>query len=161
MVKTSDKKTGRYARAGRITKSGARSPDPVDAHVGTRLRMRRSLLGLSQEKLADAVGITFQQIQKYERGTNRVSASRLYQFSRILDVQVSYFFEKFSEQDACIPNYTPLSDNEQEPIMNEGITDSKETADLLRIYYSVTNNETRKDFLKTIKSMAEIIKSGH
>ena len=71
------------------------SPDEVDIHVGQRLRIRRSLLGMSQEKLAEAVGITFQQIQKYERGTNRVSAGRLFQFSRILDIPVTYFYDQF------------------------------------------------------------------
>ena len=62
------------------------TPDSVDVHVGQRLRVRRSLLGMSQEKLAEAIGLTFQQIQKYERGVNRVSAGRLFQFSKILDV---------------------------------------------------------------------------
>ena len=64
-------------------------PRPVDVHVGSRLRLRRTLLGLSQGKLGEAVGLTFQQIQKYERGANRVGASRLFEFSRILDVTVS------------------------------------------------------------------------
>ena len=64
----------------------------VDAHVGTRVRMRRTLLGLSQEKLGDALGLTFQQVQKYERGANRIGASRLFQLSLILDVPVSFFF---------------------------------------------------------------------
>src|SRR3954465_8799423 len=71
--------------------------NPVDAHVGSRVRQRRTLLGMSQEKLGQAVSLTFQQIQKYERGANRVGASRLYQLSRILDVPVSYFFEEMPE----------------------------------------------------------------
>jgi transcriptional regulator with XRE-family HTH domain len=65
---------------------------PVDAHVGSRLRLRRKLLGLNQTKLGEAVNLTFQQIQKYERGTNRMGASRLYQFAAILDVPISFFF---------------------------------------------------------------------
>ena len=68
-------------------------PDPIDVHVGSRLRMRRNMLGMSQEKLGEAVGLTFQQIQKYERGANRVGASRLYQFARVLDVPVSFFYD--------------------------------------------------------------------
>lgn len=67
------------------------SPNPVDIHVGSRVRLRRTLLGMSQEMLGDAIGLTFQQIQKYERGTNRISASRLYDLSRALDVPVSFF----------------------------------------------------------------------
>src|SRR5579872_1601759 len=68
-------------------------PNPVDAHVGTRVRMRRTLLGMSQEKLGDSLGLTFQQVQKYERGANRVGASRLFELSRVLDVPVSFFFD--------------------------------------------------------------------
>jgi transcriptional regulator with XRE-family HTH domain len=66
---------------------------PVDAHVGKRLRLRRSLMGWSQERLGNAIGLTFQQIQKYEKGTNRISCSRLYEFARLLDVPATYFFE--------------------------------------------------------------------
>src|SRR4051812_16255430 len=72
------------------------TPDPVDVHVGQRLRVRRSLMGLSQEKLAESIGLTFQQIQKYERGMNRISAGRLYQFSKILDVPVTYFYDQIT-----------------------------------------------------------------
>ena len=74
---------------------------PVDVHVGTRMRQRRTLLGMSQEKLGKAVGLTFQQIQKYERGANRMGSSRLYEFARVLDVPISYFFD---EMPAGVPN---------------------------------------------------------
>ena len=67
--------------------------NPIDVHVGSRVRMRRMLAGMSQEGLGEALGITFQQVQKYEKGTNRVSASRLQQISRVLDVPTSFFFE--------------------------------------------------------------------
>jgi transcriptional regulator with XRE-family HTH domain len=70
-----------------------KEPNATDKHVGTRIRMRRMMLGMSQSKLADAVNLTFQQIQKYEKGTNRVSASRMQQFAQILDVPVSFFFD--------------------------------------------------------------------
>src|SRR5262245_31431626 len=66
----------------------------VDVHVGARMRQRRTLLGMSQSKLGDAVGLTFQQIQKYERGTNRIGSSRLFEFAKVLDVPVSHFFEE-------------------------------------------------------------------
>jgi transcriptional regulator with XRE-family HTH domain len=68
-------------------------PDPIDKYVGARIRMRRIMLRMSQTKLGGAAGVTFQQVQKYEKGTNRVSASRLHQFAKILDVSVSFFFE--------------------------------------------------------------------
>ena len=70
-----------------------KSPNPIDIHVGTRVRMRRMMLGMSQEKLGDALGLTFQQVQKYEKGTNRIAASRLQQMSNILQVPVPFFFE--------------------------------------------------------------------
>jgi transcriptional regulator with XRE-family HTH domain len=70
-----------------------KAPNPIDKHVGSRVRMRRMMLGMSQEKLGDSLGLTFQQVQKYEKGTNRIGASRLQQISLILQVPVSFFFE--------------------------------------------------------------------
>src|SRR3954466_5068150 len=70
-----------------------KAPNPIDKHVGSRVRMRRMMLSMSQEKLGDALGLTFQQVQKYEKGTNRIGASRLQQISNILQVPVSFFFE--------------------------------------------------------------------
>ena len=69
------------------------APNPVDSHVGSRIRMRRKILGVSQEKLAESLGLTFQQVQKYERGANRVSASKLYQIAKALEAPILYFFE--------------------------------------------------------------------
>src|ERR1700693_3559843 len=68
-------------------------PSPIDIHVGSRIRLRRTLLGMSQERLGEALGLTFQQVQKYERGVNRVGASRLFDLSRVLDVPISFFFD--------------------------------------------------------------------
>ena len=72
---------------------GTGIPSPVDVHVGARLRVRRTLLGMSQTTLGDAIGVAFQQMQKYERGTNRISSSRLYALARVLDVPLQYFFD--------------------------------------------------------------------
>ncbi|GAA0580328.1 helix-turn-helix domain-containing protein [Caenispirillum bisanense] len=76
-----------------------REGHPLDRHVGRRVRLRRTLLGLTQQELGEQIGVTFQQIQKYERGTNRISASRLWEISRVLKVPVSFFFEDFREDD--------------------------------------------------------------
>ena len=73
------------------------NPNPIDVHVGTRVRLRRTLLGMSQEKLGESLGLTFQQVQKYERGANRIGASRLFDLSRVLDVPVSFFFDDMSD----------------------------------------------------------------
>lgn len=126
----------------------------MDIHVGQRIKVRRSLLGLSQEKLAESVGVTFQQIQKYERGTNRVSAGRLFELSKILDVPVNFFFEQYEKSKAghAIPG---MADNEQAAFDHSDIMTRKETTDLLRVYYSVQDENARKDIMKFIKSMAE------
>jgi transcriptional regulator with XRE-family HTH domain len=83
----------RYARQQRNTHMATKSPNPTDKHVGGRVRMRRMMLSMSQEKLGDALGLTFQQVQKYEKGTNRIGASRLQHIADILQVDVSFFFE--------------------------------------------------------------------
>src|SRR6202022_4033823 len=83
-------------------------PNPTDIHVGARVRLRRTLLGMSQEKLGNAVGLTFQQIQKYERGANRIGASRLYDMASVLDVPVQFFFDEMPAEPAA-EGYQPLS----------------------------------------------------
>ena len=132
------------------------TPNKMDVHVGQRLRVRRALLGLSQEKLAESIGLTFQQIQKYERGTNRVSAGRLFELSKVLDVPVSYFFEQYG-QDGSNNLAQGMADNDQAGFEHEDIMSRKETLDLVRTYYSVKDEAARKDIMKFIKSMADRI----
>src|SRR5581483_4327424 len=86
------------ASGGRRRRRKSEGPNPIDVHVGARVRLRRTALGMSQEKLGDAIGLTFQQVQKYERGTNRIGASRLYELSRVLEVPVSFFFEELDHE---------------------------------------------------------------
>src|SRR3954470_2230881 len=81
-----------------------RSPNPVDRHVGLRIRLRRKELGVSQERLAQAIGLTFQQVQKYERAANRVSASKLWDMARVLSTSISYFYEGLEGAEATAPN---------------------------------------------------------
>lgn len=130
------------------------TPNEMDVHVGQRIKVRRSLLGYSQEKLAEAVGITFQQIQKYERGTNRVSAGRLFELSKVLSVPVNFFFDQF-EQSKGAQISPGMADNDQEGFQHDDIMTRKETTDLLRVYYSVKDENARKDIMKFIKSMAD------
>ncbi len=134
------------------------TPDTVDVHVGNRLRVRRSLMGLSQEKLAEAIGITFQQIQKYERGVNRISAGRLFQFSKILDVPVAYFYDQIAQGSNDRGPYAAqgMADNGQEAFENDGdVMQKKETIDLVRVYYSIEDPAKRKEILRFIKTMAD------
>ncbi len=138
-------------------------PDLVDKHVGQQLRNRRSLMGLSQEKLAEAVGVTFQQVQKYERGTNRISASRLYTFSKILNVSIDFFYEGMQDLTSRAgTKASGMSDNGQEGFNStapssppENLMSKKETIDILKAYYSIENDKKRKEFLTLIKSMAK------
>lgn len=143
------------------------APNPVDVFVGQKLKARRTLMGVTQEYMAESTGITFQQVQKYEKGRNRLSASRLFQFARLLDVPIAYFFEGFSGADSHIGLQGGFADNEQEPfIMEEESSDpsndvmfKKETIDLVRTYYSIKDDKLRKDFLKMLKQMAKNFKS--
>jgi len=128
------------------------TPDPVDVHVGQRLKVRRSLLGMSQEKLGKSIDLTFQQIQKYEQGLNRISAGRLYQFGKILQVPISYFFDNFQGAAAGAPG---LSDNEQSSFIDDSIMNDKETLELVRTFASIKDPEVRKSAIKLLKSIAE------
>ena len=142
--------------------------DTIDKHVGKQLKNRRTLLGMSQEKLAESVGVTFQQVQKYERGTNRVSASRLFSFSKILGVSIDFFYDGIENANTSKTTSYGLADNTQEAFgstpetrkssrMPEDLMSTKETIDLVRAYYSVEDSKVRKDILKFVKSMTKNI----
>ena len=125
-------------------------PNPIDIHVGARLRLRRTLLGLSQEKLGEAVGITFQQLQKYERGSNRISASRLFNLSQVLGVAVSYFFEDMPSPEhftAPSPDMPPSETEEFESMAR------RETLELVRAYYRIDDASVRKRTFDLLKAL--------
>ena len=131
--------------------------DPVDVHVGSRVRLRRTLLGLSREKLGEAVGLTFQQIQKYERGANRIGASRMYDLSHVLDVPVSFFFKDMPDEIKKRDD-TP-SDSLGAHTLEEADKDPltrRETLELVRVYYKVGNAAVRKRIFELIKSLAKM-----
>ncbi len=125
-------------------------PRPVDVHVGQRLRMRRNLLGVSQTRLGQGVGLTFQQIQKYERGANRIGASRLHEFSRILDVPVSYFFDDYAEDEAASAASRIGGDDD----VSADIMTARETLTLVRSYYGIKDEGKRKSVLRLVKVMS-------
>ena len=139
-------------------------PSPIDIHVGGRIRLRRTLMGMSQERLGDALGLTFQQVQKYERGANRVGASRLFNLSRVLDVPVSFFFD---DMPAACGNGTAIGAGGTMPAMAMGgfaeaqegfgapddLFSRKETVELIRAYYRITEQPVRRRVLDLIKSM--------
>ncbi len=131
----------------------ASKPDPVDIHVGKRVRLRRTLLGLSQKKLGEAIGLTFQQIQKYERGANRIGSSRLYQLARVLDVPVSYFFDKLPLQ-ARAQGAPGLGEAAAAAYRHEPLA-KRETLELVRAYYRITEPELRKRVFELMKALAQ------
>lgn len=130
-------------------------PDPVDVHVGARVRMRRMLLGLSQERLGEAIGLTFQQVQKYERGTNRVSASRLYELSCVLDVPVSYFFEEMDRETAS-PRRREIKPEPERKSRGRASDpmSRRETLALVRAYYRIDDPQVRKTIFTMAKTLA-------
>lgn len=125
---------------------GTGVPNPIDVHVGNRVRMRRLLLGMNQETLANALGLTFQQVQKYEGGANRVSASRLSAMAEILSVPISYFFGDLRTDDAEIsPEDQRWREHLQRP----------ETIEFIRLYYAIPDPRVRRQFLEMTKTVAD------
>ena len=125
-------------------------PDPIDSHVGARLRMRRVLVGMSQEKLGAALSITFQQIQKYEKGANRVSASRLQEIARILQVPPSFFFDG-------APSAHPPAPGFAEPEANAYVADFLSTSEglqLNRAFALIRDPKVRRRILDLVTSLA-------
>ena len=125
---------------------GTGVPNPIDVHVGNRIRMRRLLLGMNQETLANALGLTFQQVQKYEGGANRVSASRLSAMAEILAVPISYFFGDLRSDDAEV---SPEDQRWREYLQRP------ETIEFIRFYYAIPTMRAREQFLEMTKALAD------
>lgn len=121
----------------------------LDVYIGQKVKFRRSMLGVSQDKLGSCLGITFQQIQKYEKGTNRVSASMLYNIASILNVDIAYFVEGFDERKTLHDDNTPAYD-----VDFSKRKESKETADLLKSYYKIVDPTMRKKIFDIVKTFA-------
>ena len=145
---------------GQAAEGGESRPSPIDVHVGSRIRLRRTLMGMSQERLGEALGLTFQQVQKYERGVNRVGASRLYDLSRVLDVPISFFFDDMPDPRANGNVQPGVAGFAERP---EGFgapaddpLSKRETLELVRAYYRITDPAIRKKVFELIKSMGPI-----
>ncbi len=126
-------------------------PNPIDIHVGNRIRLRRSILGWSQEKLANMLGLTFQQVQKYERGSNRVGASRLWDIGNVMNVPINFFFE---DMDKNVTSQSPrvFSSSDHDILKLEETAEDidmdpmkkQETLELVKAYYKISNRKTAK-----------------
>src|SRR5579862_7055757 len=136
----------------RLGRQKAEKPNPVDVQVGSRVRLRRNMLGLSQEKLGEAIGLTFQQVQKYERGANRIGASRLHELSRVLDVPVSFFFDDVDPVRApAIPGgfaEPPAEGFESDPLRK------RETIELVEAYYAIEDAAVRRRLFELARTLA-------
>jgi len=134
-------------------------PNPIDVHVGARIRQRRTLLGMRQEKLGEAIGLTFQQVQKYERGANRVGSSRLFDLARVLDVPVSYFFEDMSAGTASKSpsRLRGLAEPKPEPFEPDPLA-KRETLELVRAYYRIADPAVRKRVFELTKALGRTVR---
>jgi transcriptional regulator with XRE-family HTH domain len=127
-----------------------RHPHPTDKHVGSRVRMRRLMLGMSQEKLADQLGLTFQQVQKYEKGINRISASRLQQVCQILDVPVSFFFEEAPGQSG---ERRGLGEAPSPAYVNDFLASADGLA-LLKAFMRINDPALRRSIVRLVESIS-------
>ncbi len=137
-------------------------PNPIDVHVGNRIRLRRTLLGLSQEKLASLLGLTFQQVQKYERGMNRVGASRLWDIGKVLEVPIEFFYE---DMDSNVAKQSPrtfsLPDDklnfleEEQATFDSDPMNRQETIELVKAYYKIPNRKAAKHLYDLIITMSK------
>src|ERR1700710_3152483 len=126
-------------------------PSPIDVHVGSRIRLRRTMLGMSQEKLGESLGITFQQIQKYEKGTNRVGASRLQNISTILNVPVSFFFEDAPGEQSISPNGMAEASSSNYVV---DFLSSSEGLQLNRAFVKISDSKVRRKVVELVKALA-------
>ncbi len=137
------------------------TPNPVDVHVGKRIRLRRTILHITQQQMADMLGLTFQQVQKYEKGMNRVGASRLWDISRVLEVPMGFFFEDMDDdvasQSPRMINALPdiLQVSERQFSFDEDPMKKEETLELIRAYYKITNRAIAKQMFDLMVSLSK------
>lgn len=131
-----------------------RNPNPIDVHVGNRVRMRRMLIGMSQEKLGEKLGLTFQQVQKYEKGSNRVSASRLHHMAEILNVPVQYFFDDLPEGSRRGASDGFEESGEPGAIMS--FLSTSEGVQLTRAFSDIPDSDVRRRLVDLVKSIAAL-----
>ncbi len=128
-------------------------PHPIDIHVGGRVRLRRTMLGMSQDKLADSLGLTFQQIQKYEKGVNRIGASRVFEISRILGVPIQFFYDDYDADTGRSYGFAESGPDEGAAMME--LLNTPEGVQLCKHFASITDPKIRKRVLELVKSLSD------
>ncbi|MDX2159313.1 MAG: helix-turn-helix transcriptional regulator [Hyphomicrobiaceae bacterium] len=131
----------------------SRRPNPVDVHVGSRVRLRRMLLGISQEKLGERLGLTFQQVQKYEKGVNRIGASRLYDLCNVLSVPVSFFYEGLASNEARLQPTPGFAEAPTEANILEFLS-TREGLELNKAFARIQDAKTRRAILELVRALA-------
>jgi transcriptional regulator with XRE-family HTH domain len=134
--------------------SPGRKPNPMDIHVGSRVRLRRMVIGMSQEKLGEKMGLTFQQIQKYEKGTNRIGASRLHQLSQIMDVAVGFFFEDAPHHANRHIAGSGFAESKTEAFLLDFLN-SRDGLELNRAFVKITDPKVRKRVVELVRALSE------
>ena len=127
-----------------------KSPHPVDVHVGARVKLRRTMLGMSQDKLGESLGLPFQQIQKYEKGVNRIGASRIFQIAKILDVPIQYLFDDFDR-----PAVAGFAEDDSETASFMDLLNTPDGVQLCRHYSKIDDPKVRKRVLDLVKAIAD------
>lgn len=135
------------------TERNARRPNPIDAHVGSRVRLRRMLLGMSQEKLGEQLGLTFQQVQKYEKGANRIGASRLFDLSRVLGVPVQFFYDE-APAELVGPDTPPGFAEAPAECYVVDFLSTKEGLDLNKAFVKITEVHVRRAIVDLVRSLS-------
>jgi transcriptional regulator with XRE-family HTH domain len=133
---------------------GSRRPNPIDVHVGSRVRLRRMLLGISQEKLGERLGLTFQQVQKYEKGVNRIGASRLFDLSTVLGVPISFFYEDAPAAEARvqpIPGFAETQSGTDSSILE--FLSTREGLELNKAFSRIQDVKTRRAILELVRAL--------
>ncbi len=132
---------------------GTRRPNPVDVHVGSRVRLRRMILGMSQEKLGEQLGLTFQQVQKYEKGVNRIGASRLFDLAQVLGVPVQFFYEEAPASHAAGQAAPGFAERPAESYVVDFLS-SKDGLELNKAFMRITDPRVRKSIVDLVRSLA-------
>lgn len=130
----------------------SRKPNPIDAHVGTRVRLRRMLLGMSQEKLGEHLGLTFQQVQKYEKGVNRIGASRLFDLSRVLGVPVQFFYDEAPAEFVEAHSAAGFAERPTETYVIDFLS-TREGLELNKAFVKITDPRVRRSVVELVRTL--------
>ncbi len=134
---------------------GARRPNPIDVHVGGRVRLRRMLLGMSQEKLGEQLGLTFQQIQKYEKGVNRIGASRLFDLAHVLGVPIQFFYDEAPTAMTSLGSVPGMAETSSNDSYVVDFLSSRDGLELNKAFVRINSSKVRRSIVELVRSLAD------